>query len=178
MHRRRFMQSSAIVPFLSHSISRGQDSFSKEAVGVEMPVKPTTLGIDRVLTELGDALAGRVAPANLTELEHRKREVRSALFRSLGLDPFPERTQLNIQMLARLERRGYTVEKIVYESRPNFYVPANVYVPADLQERAPAVVCPTGHWMKTGKEDPVHVQPRCIGLAQRGYIALAYDPIG
>src|SRR5437763_1284071 len=41
----------------------------------------------------------------------------------------PERTPLNSRMTGTLERDGYRVEKVVYESRPRLFVTANLYVP-------------------------------------------------
>src|SRR3981081_1119504 len=40
-----------------------------------------------------------------------------------------ERTPLNTRVSGELRRDGYTIRKIVYESRPEFYVTANLYIP-------------------------------------------------
>jgi cephalosporin-C deacetylase-like acetyl esterase len=178
MRRRRFLQSVASSTALREIRAAQTTAPCSDATLPDVNVKPLTMGIDHVLTELGDALACRRPPANLEDLERSKREVREALLTSLGLNPFPEKTPLNAKMAGKLQRAGYSVEKVLFESRPDFFVTSNVYVPDGLKEPAPAIVCPTGHWMKTGKEDPTHVQPRCIGLAKRGYIVIAYDPIG
>jgi cephalosporin-C deacetylase-like acetyl esterase len=181
MRRRRFLQS-VTIPGLLPEIAAAQTSASAHTSSrVLLPeggVKPLTMGIDHVLTELGDALSWRKAPSSVVELEQSKRDVRGTLLTSLGLNPFPERTPLNARVVGRLKRPGYSIDKVVFESRPGFFVTSNVYLPDGIRQLAPAIVCPTGHWMKTGKEDPTHVQPRCIGLVKRGYVVLAYDPIG
>ncbi|MEQ8763004.1 MAG: prolyl oligopeptidase family serine peptidase [Planctomycetota bacterium] len=107
---------------------------------------------------------------------------RPALIRGLrdvlGLEPLPERTPLNVRRVGTIERDGYRIEKIVFESRPGFEVPANVYVPSGIPdgERRAAVLNPVGHW-GLSKAEPV-VQSRCIGLARLGYVALTYDAFG
>ncbi|MFQ5677014.1 MAG: alpha/beta hydrolase family protein, partial [bacterium] len=103
------------------------------------------------------------------------------------LGEFPSKTPLNPQITGVIEKDDYIIEKVIFESRPEFYVTANLYLPKSpltpLCQRgegggfpAPAVVCPLGHWEKS-KAGP-EVQARLIGLAKKGYVALAYDPIG
>ena len=181
MKRRSFLQSVA-VPSLLPEIAAAQTSARIQSPAKALlpggGVKPLTMALDHVLTEIGDALACRRPPSSIPELELAKKSVREALLTSLGLNPFPPRTPLNEKVVGRLKRPGYSIEKVIFESRPGFFIPANIYVPEEIQAPVPAVLCPNGHWMRTGKEDPVNIQPRCISLAKRGYIALAYDPIG
>ena len=58
------------------------------------------------------------------------------------LGEFPARTPLNPKVAGRLERSGYTVEKLIFESRPRYYVTANVYVPRGRTGLFPGVICP------------------------------------
>jgi cephalosporin-C deacetylase-like acetyl esterase len=181
MRRRKFLQSvtiPALLPEIAAAQTGAPAHASSRVLLPEGGVKPLTMGIDHVLTELGDALSCRKAPSSVAELEQSKHSVREALLTSFGLNPFPEKTPLNAKVMGRLKRPGYSIEKVVFESRPGFFVTSNIYVPDGIGQPSPAIVCPTGHWLKTGKEDPTHVQPRCIGLAKRGYVVLAYDPIG
>lgn len=92
------------------------------------------------------------------------------------LGDFPPKTPLRAKVAGRLERPGYAVEKVIFESRPNYYVTANVYVPRQGSGRYPAVVCPVGHW-GLGKffED---YQRLGAYLAQRGFVVLVYDVPG
>ena len=105
----------------------------------------------------------------------RREKVRSALIQALGGFP-EERCPLNAEITGRLERDGYVIEKLLYQSRPNFYVTAAVYVPADARLPAPAILCPHGHW-QDGRYNP-EVESRMIGLARRGYVALSLDKVG
>ncbi|MCK5101700.1 MAG: hypothetical protein KAR17_02755, partial [Cyclobacteriaceae bacterium] len=59
--------------------------------------------------------------------------------------PFPERTSLNARITGRLERKEYVVEKILFESRPNFLVSANLYLPKNFSSPRPAILNVTGH---------------------------------
>ena len=86
------------------------------------------------------------------------------------------KTPLNPRVTGTLERDGYRVEKLVYESLPNFYVTANVYVPASGTGPFPAVLGVAGH-SDTGKAIATY-QHVWISLAKRGYVVLAFDPAG
>ena len=59
--------------------------------------------------------------------------------------PEPERTPLNARVTGTLERDGYRVEKIIFDSRPNFPVTANLYIPTTASGPFPAVVGTCGH---------------------------------
>jgi dienelactone hydrolase len=104
-----------------------------------------------------------------------KKRLQGKLSEALGLSPLPRRTPLNIRLMGTLQRDGYSIEKIVFDSRPGFPVTANVYVP-NGPGPFPIVLNPVGHWGKS-KAEPV-VQSRCIGLAKQGYLALTYDAFG
>ncbi len=89
---------------------------------------------------------------------------------------WPERTPLNLRTIGAFERSGYRVEKIVYESRPNLFVTANLYLPKSGAPPYPGVLFQMGH-AANGKGHPPY-QRCCQGLAQLGYIVLAFDPMG
>jgi dienelactone hydrolase len=88
----------------------------------------------------------------------------------------PERTPLNARTLGSLERSGYRLEKVVFESRPNFHVPANLYLPSSGRPPYPAVLFQMGHAVD-GKAYPSY-QRCCQGLAKLGFVVLAFDPMG
>lgn len=78
--------------------------------------------------------------------------------------------------VATLERRGYSIHKIVFESAPGLPVPALLYVPGGLKDRAPAVLNVHGHWSEAKCAPPV--QSPCVALAMRGFVCLSFDAIG
>lgn len=45
------------------------------------------------------------------------------------LGQLPSKTDLHPQITGTIKRKGYSVEKIIYESIPNHHVTANLYVP-------------------------------------------------
>jgi cephalosporin-C deacetylase-like acetyl esterase len=123
------------------------------------------------------ALAMRTDPATASEWEERAPKVRTALQDGLGLLPWPEKNPLNAKISGRAERDFYFVENLVFESRPNFYVTANVYIPKKVELPAPAVVVVPGHAMEDAKNYDLY-QMGQLGMVKEGIIVLAYDPIG
>jgi cephalosporin-C deacetylase-like acetyl esterase len=128
------------------------------------------------LARLADGLErGRKCCKSREEWKRHSAVLRRSLLRSLG--PVPsERTPLNPKITGKVRREGYSVEKLIYESRPNFHVTANLYLPEGAETPAPGVFCPHGHW-PYAKHEP-EVQSRCIGLALRGYVVLLTDQVG
>jgi dienelactone hydrolase len=123
------------------------------------------------------AAAARPAPGSREEFERRREADRSELLKCLGLDPPPARTPLNARVMGVLERRGYRLEKIVFDSRPNFPVTAHLYIPEGKTGRKlPVIVNPHGHW-EWKKQEPT-VQSRLIGQALHGYLAIVVDSPG
>ena len=106
--------------------------------------------------------------------EHRKR-VRDHFMTAIGDLP-EERTPLNVQCTGSLDRGGFTIEKLIYESLPEFYVTAALYVPKGIVSPQPAVVFVHGH-SDLGKSYPVY-QAVCVDLAANGFVVLAVDPPG
>ena len=120
----------------------------------------------------------RSFPDRATWEAHRAR-VRQQILTSAGLDPMPARTPLNAQRFGKLERDGYTVEKVLLETWPGFYLGANLYVPA-RPGRHPVVVSPHGHWNygRLEHQPLASVPMRAANLARRGHVVLIYDMVG
>jgi len=107
-------------------------------------------------------------------VQARQRWARETFWKLAGGEP--ERTPLNARKIGSFERDGYRVDKIVYESRPEFHVPANLYVPAHGAPPYPAVLFQLGH-SRNGKAY-LSYQRCCQGLVRLGYVVLAFDPMG
>jgi cephalosporin-C deacetylase-like acetyl esterase len=103
--------------------------------------------------------------------ELRQQQVRMKIRRLIGGLP-NTRSPLNPKSSGTLERDGFRIEKIVFESLPAFYVTANVYLPAGAGP-FPAVVMTPGH-SPTGKAGEYLL---AANFARNGIAALAYDPI-
>ena len=100
--------------------------------------------------------------------------VRRHMVRAWG--PFPPRTPLNARHIGSLDRDGYVVDRIVFESRPSFPVTANLYRPADQTEGLPAVIFPCGHG--AGGKSSESYRRFCALLARHGCAVLTWDPLG
>lgn len=87
-----------------------------------------------------------------------------------------ERTPLHPRTTGTLMRDGYEVRKVIFESLPEFYVTANLYVPSSGKPPYPAVLGPCGHSLN-GKAYAEY-QHLYIGLVRRGYVVLTWDAVG
>lgn len=105
--------------------------------------------------------------------------LRRRILLSSGLLPLPERTPLNAAVFDRIERDGYSVEKVHFEAWPGFLVTGNLYRPLG-DGPFPAIVNPHGHWEKGRLENIARgsVPGRSITLARMGIVAFSYDMIG
>ena len=128
------------------------------------------------LADKWDAERARISSA--AQVESRNRDVRQAMLTMLG--GFPERCPLNARTAKVFYRKGYTVENVIFQSRPDFYVTGNLYVPASPPAYAkppyPGIISPCGHY-GDARMDPEY-QSVYIHLALAGFVVLAYDPVG
>jgi len=90
--------------------------------------------------------------------------------------PLPARTPLNPRVTSRVDRDAYTIENVIFESRPNFLVTGNLYLPKGRTGPLPGVVGVCGH-SDNGKASGTY-QSFAQGLARLGYITLLIDPTG
>jgi dienelactone hydrolase len=109
------------------------------------------------------------------ELDQIQKDLRQKFLNLLGGlptagDPPP------VRIIGRIEADDYTIEKLVYESLPNYFVPALLYLPKKHDGKIPAVLSPCGH-SAVGKADTTY-QTLHINLAKRGFAVLTYDPVG
>ena len=105
---------------------------------------------------------------------HRSRTIIDSIVSWTG--NFPDKTPLNGRITGKVEREGFTIEKILFESRPGFLVSGSLYLPKKVSYPRPAVLNVIGHF-KEGKADD---QPQAISLSlvKNGFIVLAIDCIG
>src|ERR1051326_4938435 len=99
--------------------------------------------VDRYLTTIAEQqLAARKAAITrlhtAADIEARQQYIRRKLTEEVG--GFPARTPLNARITGTLERPGYQVQKLIFESQPHYYVTADVYVPSSAAGPFPAVV--------------------------------------
>ena len=85
-----------------------------------------------------------------------------------------------LPMAGTMKGSGCRVEKILFQSRPSFYLTANLYLPENQisGERYPAVIVHPGPYDNGKQTLKEGLHDRCAELASRGCAAITYDPIG
>jgi dienelactone hydrolase len=120
-------------------------------------------------------------PKSKSEWQARAKDIREHALVSCGLWPMPEKTPLNAQVFGKVERDGYSIEKVHFQTYPGFYLAGNLYRPLGKGSGPfPAVLNPHGHW-NNGRmaDDPGgSIAARCISFARMGMVAFSYDMVG
>jgi dienelactone hydrolase len=136
-----------------------------------------------------DYLARRARVTDATFLEGiqsaddwqaRRPEWHREYLEMLGLWPMPERTDLKATVTGTIERDGYVVEKLHFQSMPGLYVTANLYRPAraeGLNLRLPTILYVCGHANMGRNGNKTAYQTNPIWFARHGYVCLALDSL-
>lgn len=153
---------------------------------VPVPAQPPAPG-DQMLTEYFRAETARLAERSLADVKtlddwtSRRDEYRRQLAEMLGLDPMPERTDLQPVVTGKLENEFFRVENVQFQSRPGLYVTGNLYLPKQQDKPAPAVlyVCGHGRVKKNGISygNKTTYQHHGGWLARNGFVCLTIDTI-
>jgi cephalosporin-C deacetylase-like acetyl esterase len=128
--------------------------------------------------QMDKARSGRQAQlgALRSEADVRARidKIRSTVWKLVG-GQF-EKAPLNPRVTGILDRGAYRIEKVIFESHPEIYVTANLYVPNGRKGPFHAILAPLGH-TRNGKayRNYAYVYQT---LARKGYVVLAFDPFG
>jgi len=116
----------------------------------------------------------RAALKTKADAEKYVETVRRKIRESFG--PLPEKTPLNPRVTGVIDRDVYTIEKVIFESRPGFLVTGNLYVPKGRKFPLPGVVGVCGH-SANGKAAEAY-QSFAQALSRMGYVTLIIDPLG
>jgi len=110
----------------------------------------------------------------------RAAEIRLHILVSAGLWPPFDRPPLEPVVFHRIERDGYTVEKVHFETWPGFHLTGNLYRPRGKTGPFPAVISPHGHWEAGRFNDTADgsVPGRAITFARLGFVVFSYDMVG
>ena len=123
----------------------------------------------RQLRARADVIAGIKDTA---AAEARKKAVREKVLALIGGLP-DYQGPLRPRVTKTTPRDGYVIENVMFDSLPDYVVTANLYRP-DRPGRHPAILMSMGHW-DSGKAAG---QLLSVNLARRGFVVLAYDPVG
>jgi hypothetical protein len=130
-------------------------------------------GLSRQAYQKG--LEERLHLSSLAELRDYNKKKRAAFIEGIGGLP-PSNTSLNAQCMGVIESSHFVVEKIIFESRPQVYVTANMYLPKKRELKNPAILFLCGH--HEGAKHQPEYQHVIQTLVHKGFIVMAQDPCG
>ena len=139
-----------------------------------------------------------VVPDNPGAWHLRAESLRRRVLVSTGLWPMPSKTPLQSVIHGKVQRDGFTVEKVFFQSLPGHYVTGLLFRPSDpSQEKMPGVLSPHGHGgrMQAHSDDELARQlgngaehfrasgrmpklARCAQLARMGCVTFIFDMLG
>jgi hypothetical protein len=100
-----------------------------------------------VTAQANEARARRLAELRQmrteADVQARIEKVRSKVWKLIG-GQF-DKTPLKPQIVGTIDRGDYRIEKIIFESRPEVFVTANLYIPKNHKPPHPGIVVPLGH---------------------------------
>lgn len=114
------------------------------------------------------------APKDKSSLRRFQKKLRTKIREKLGV-AYDSTVPLDVTEFGTVKCEGFTIHKLMYQSRPGIYVTALLYVP-DGEGTFPAVVHMHGH-NEEGKFAE-RVQGTSLDLVRNGYVCLAVDTFG
>ena len=112
----------------------------------------------------------------LDQWESRRLQRHAQFLDMMGLVDVPvegPRPDLNVRVTGTVQRSGYRIEKLYYESLPQLYVPANLYIPEAISKPAPAILYVCGH----SRTQKVSYQAHARRFAELGFVCLIIETI-
>lgn len=122
-----------------------------------------------------DAERAKIRTAD--QLRARNRFVRAKVREMAGLLPIQvaPKVPLNARVTRTIQHQGYRIENVLFQSQADYWIPANVYVPAGAGP-FPAIVLERGHF--NAERMSVDYQQLHFDLVTNGFVVLAFDSIG
>jgi hypothetical protein len=154
-HRRDFLQTvsfsalgGALFPLARGSVASAAEVVVKKEAAVALPAlnRFPRMMQDWLVTEVRAAEARgnekREALKTKADAEAYVKSVQERIRECFG--PMPEKTPLNAKVTKKLEREGYRIENVIFESRPGYLVTGNLYLPKAAKP-VPGVIGVCGH---------------------------------
>lgn len=158
-------------------IAFNQNVFSQEIPFITSPEKDQHNNISIYLMEKANEITNRSLKEieSLSDWEKAKDERYAQYLKSLGLIdvPFRDRPPLNVTVTGVIQKDGYRIEKLYYESLPSLYVPANLYIPDKIKKPRPGILYLCGHL----ESQKVGYQAYARKLAQLGFVCLIVETV-
>ena len=135
--------------------------------------------LEAIFSQIGERLKRRRTEVNtiFAARSERMATARAELLRKWLKDILQmdfEACPLAAQKTGELDMGDYVIEKILFQSFPQSFVPVNLYRPTAAKGKLPAVLVPMGHWPQ-GKAQPEN-QIYCANLCLNGFVVLTFDP--
>lgn len=200
-------------------VSMGDRMIRIFAFGVAMSLWSAVAGAQARSNEIRDARNRNIPHTDthftmsryesLSVWEARRAQLKQQILSAAGLLPMPEKTPLHAQVFGRIERKehGFSIEKVLLETMPGYYVGGNLYRPLASGKQYPAVLLAHGHhqygriehqhrlhWTVRGEEGqrrenrypdqvawaaPLFSPPTmAMNLAMQGYVVMSWDMVG
>jgi Acetyl esterase (deacetylase) len=103
----------------------------------------------------------------------RQAYIKKVLQEAVGT--YPEKTPLHAVVTQTIQRDGYRIENIVYESQPGYFVTSSLFIP-DGAGNNPAIIYCSGH-ADAGYRSKIYLKT-ILNLVKKGFVVFAFDPIG
>ena len=141
--------------------------------------KPGDLMMERYLAHQTAQISQRVLTGAKTaaEWQERRKRLQQEHLDMLGLWPLPKKTPLHPVITGTLERPGIVIEKLHFQSVPNFYVTAHLYRPKKVEGKLPAIVFFMGHYNRGRNGHKSFMQDHGMWFASNGYVCIILDTI-
>ncbi|WP_245189348.1 alpha/beta hydrolase family protein [Lunatimonas salinarum] len=128
----------------------------------------------QAFSQLDKRDAAIAAIGSLDQWKARQEWTKRTLLDVVG--PFPEKTPLNPRITRRIEKEKFSLEHVVFESQPGFYVTSTLFIPNGLRGKAPAILFCSGHAAEAYRS--ATYQHMILNLVAKGFIVFAFDPVG
>ena len=109
----------------------------------------------------------------LADWQQRQQWVRRSLQEAVGT--FPAKTPLNANITKSIDKDGYHLENIVYESVPGYFVTSTLFIPANSRKAAAIIYC-SGH-SENGYRANGYIN-EILNFVKKGFVVFAFDPMG
>jgi hypothetical protein len=113
--------------------------------------------------------------------QKRAASIREQILVSAGLWLMPIKTPLRAKVFDKFTGDGFSVEKVILQPWPGFYLTGNLYRPLGKGAGPfPGVLNAHGHFPTGRFTDTAvaSVPARCVSFARQGMVAFAYDMVG
>jgi hypothetical protein len=162
-----------LIVFLSSSCQQGNETSQKEQ-SEPSPSNNIRHYLIRVAGEISDNSVKDIQ--SLDEWNKVRPEKYNQFREMISLVDVPlegERPPLNVQLVGTIQKEGYRIEKLYYESLPDLYVPADLYIPDGITEPTAGILYVCGH----SRTQKVRYQGHPRRFAQLGFVCLIIETI-